>query len=302
VTVAAAVDIGTNACRLLITDDRAVLDRRAVITRLGQDLAGSGRLSRAGAERTLAALREYGAILKDRRVTRARAVATAAGRAAADLDEFFVDAEQALGVSPEVITADLEARLTFRGAVASLPATEGPFLVVDVGGGSTELVFGGGEPDQIISLDLGSEHLSAAELPSDPPRPEELSNAISIVHDHIDEALRAMPGAAEARTIVGVGGTVTTIAAVELGQPAGGGPDDPTHHFFLTRDAAEDVFRTLAQEPLADRVHNPGLPPERAGIIVGGCCIVVGFLRRLPASGLLVSVHDLLDGIVAELA
>jgi exopolyphosphatase / guanosine-5'-triphosphate,3'-diphosphate pyrophosphatase len=220
---------------------------------------------------------------------------------AVDAADFLAQAEQALGLLPDVLSADLEARLTFRGAIGTLSPGDGPFLVFDVGGGSTELVVGRDEPEDIVSLDLGSEHLSAAELPSDPPRPEELSNAISIVHDHLDEALRAAPRATEAQTIVGVGGTVTTIAAVELGRPTDGRPGDPTHHFFLTRDAAEDVFRTLAREPLADRVHNPGLPPERAGIIVGGCCIVVGLLRRLRAPGLLVSVHDLLDGIVAEL-
>lgn len=300
-TVVAAVDIGTNATRLLIARDGVALERRAVITRLGQDLAVTGRLSGVGFDRTLSALHDFSARLKAHDVGRVRAVATAAARSATDTDDLLHAAERALGSSPEVLGAEEEARLSFLGAVGHLPKADGPFLLVDVGGGSTEIALGTDAAEEVVSVDLGSEQLTATELTSDPPRPEELSNAVSIVHDQLEDALRAVPGAHDAGTVVGVGGTITTIAAVELGRPAEGPDGAPVHHFFLSREATEDVFRTLAVEPLADRVHNPGLPHERAGIIVGGCCIVVGFLRRLRAPGLLVSVRDLLDGVAAEL-
>ena len=181
----------------------------------------------------------------------------------------------------------------------------GSRLVVDIGGGSTEFVVGDAEPAGASSLDIGSASLTQAQLPSDPPRPEELSNAIAIVQDHVDDALRSLPDlATTAIPVVGTGGTVTTVAAVEIGLPVRSGDgtedlvDESLHGFWLTRAAAEDVFRTLASEAERDRVHNPGLPRQRAEIIVGGCCILVGLLRRLGAPGLLVSLADLLDGLL----
>jgi exopolyphosphatase/guanosine-5'-triphosphate,3'-diphosphate pyrophosphatase len=302
VTTVAAVDVGTNATRLLIVRDGRAVERRAVITRVGEELTATGRLSAAGFERTRAALTGYADLLRAHDVEATRAVATAAARTASNADELVAAVEAALGTAPDILTGEEEARLAFRGAVTGLAEVGGgPYLVLDVGGGTTELALGTAEAEAVVSIDLGSEHLTARELPSDPPRPEELSNAVSIVHDQLEDALRALPGAYEATTIVGVGGTITTMAAVEIGQPPEGPDGAPLHHLFLTREATEDVFRTLAGEPLADRVHNPGLPRERAAIIVGGCCIVVGFLRRLRAPGLTVSVRDLLDGVVAGL-
>jgi exopolyphosphatase/guanosine-5'-triphosphate,3'-diphosphate pyrophosphatase len=302
-TAVAAIDVGTNATRLLIARDGRAVERRAVITRLGEELLATGQLSPRGLERTRSALVGYAQLLQAHEVDTTRAVATAAARTATNADELLIAVESTLGIAPDVLTGEEEARLTFRGAVGELATPDrGPYLVLDVGGGTTELALGTSEPETVVSIDLGSEHLTARELPSDPPRPEELSNAVSIVHDQLDDALRALPGADEAETVVGVGGTITTMAAVELGRSPQGPDGVPLHHLFLSREAAEDVFRTLAGEPLADRVHNPGLPVERAPIIVGGCCIVVGFLRRLRAPGLTVSVRDLLDGVVAGLA
>jgi exopolyphosphatase/guanosine-5'-triphosphate,3'-diphosphate pyrophosphatase len=302
VSVVAAVDVGTNAARLLVVRDGVPIERRVVITRLGEDLSRTSRLSGPGLERTAAALRDFATVMRVHDVRDARAVTTAAARAAADTSELLDVASRSLGVPLGVLSAEEEARLTFRGAVDGRGSGDGPFLVVDVGGGSTELAVGTERPEAVVSIDLGSEHLTARELVSDPPRAEELSNAVSIVHDQLEDGLRTLPGAEDSRALIGVGGTITTIAAVELGRPVGGPEGEPVHGFFLSRDATEDVFRTLSGERLADRVHNPGLPPERAPIIVGGCCIVVGILRRLQAPGMVVSVRDLLDGVAAELA
>jgi exopolyphosphatase/guanosine-5'-triphosphate,3'-diphosphate pyrophosphatase len=188
--------------------------------------------------------------------------------------------------------------LAFRGATSWLDLDDRPVAVIDIGGGSTEFAVGGADSVQIASIDLGSVSLTEQELHTDPPRPEELANAIGRVADEVDDVVRAMPELPSAR-LIGVAGTITTVAAVELGLE----PYDPEriHLFVLTRQAAEDVLRTLATERLADRIHNPGLQAERADIIVGGCCILVAIMRRLEATELVVSECDLLDGLLGSL-
>jgi exopolyphosphatase/guanosine-5'-triphosphate,3'-diphosphate pyrophosphatase len=136
-------------------------------------------------------------------------------------------------------------------------------------------------------------------LHSDPPAAEELSQALSVVHDHLDDVTRELPGATEAATLVGLAGTVTTVAAVELGLATY--DRDRIHHFVLTRAAAEDVFRTLATEPRAQRVHNPGLEEARADVIVGGAAVVVSIMRYFDFDECLVSEADILDGLVLSL-
>jgi exopolyphosphatase/guanosine-5'-triphosphate,3'-diphosphate pyrophosphatase len=149
------------------------------------------------------------------------------------------------------------------------------------------------------SFPVGAVVLTETELHRDPPRPEELTNAIGLVTDFMDDLVREHPQVLEATRVVGVAGTIVTIAAVELGLASFDG--SALHGMRLTRDAAEDVFRTLATEVLADRVCNPGLPPERADIIVGGCCALVAIMRRLRISELTVSIHNLLDGVVQHI-
>ena len=226
-----------------------------------------------------------------------RATGTATLRAVGDPAPFLAAAQDVLGVPVEVLAAADEARLAFTGATSGLDRSLAPFLVLDIGGGSTELCVGEDEPAGLASIDLGSVRLTESVLLHDPPQPEELTNAIGLVQDELDDALREVPMLGEAATIVGVAGTIVSIAAVELGRH----DREALHHFVLTRDAAEDVFRTLATEPLADRLHNPGLPKERADIIVGGACILVAILRRLHAPELLVSQTDLLDALARQL-
>jgi exopolyphosphatase/guanosine-5'-triphosphate,3'-diphosphate pyrophosphatase len=294
----AAVDIGTNSTRLLIGRANERYERQAVITRLGAGVARKGRFADDAVARTVACLTEFRHTMDRHGVERVRAVATAATRQAENRDEFLASAEAILGTRPEVLTSREEGELAFRGATSWLDLDDRPVAVIDIGGGSTEFAVGGADAVQIASIDLGSVSLTEQELHTDPPRPEELANAIGRVADEVDDVVRAMPELPSAR-LIGVAGTITTVAAVELGLE----PYDPEriHLFVLTRQAAEDVFRTLATERLADRIHNPGLQAERADIIVGGCCILVAIMRRLEATELVVSECDLLDGLLGSL-
>lgn len=311
--IVAAVDCGTNSTRLLVArldpagDGRpdgapsiTTLDRRMEITRLGRGVDGDGALRADAIERTVEVLRRYREVMDAHGVTRVRATATSAARDAANRDDFFDAAEAVLGARPELLTGEEEAALSFAGATAELDPAEGPFLVVDIGGGSTEFVVGTGEVEGAVSVDVGCVRVTERYLEHDPPRPEELSAAQSVISLHIDDVLREVPAVAEARTLVGLAGTVSAAAAVEQGLAAY--DRDAIHHFVLTKAAAEDVFRTLATEALADRVHNPGLEEARADVIVGGMCVLVMVLRRLGFDHLVVSESDILDGLVASLA
>jgi exopolyphosphatase / guanosine-5'-triphosphate,3'-diphosphate pyrophosphatase len=295
-TARAAIDIGTNSVRLLAVDGDRDLERRAVITRIGEGVDRTGELSDAAMERTLAALIEFRDALDAHGVERLRVVATSAARDAANRDTFFDAVADVLGTRPELLTGDEEARLSFAGAVAGLDPESGPFVVIDIGGGSTELAVGTATAEGVHSMNVGAVRVTETELHHDPPQPEELTNALGVVEDRLDDAVRLVPAIEDLRTLVGVGGTITNVAAIEIGLAVY--DRDRVHHFRLSRAAAEDVFRTLATEPLADRKHNPGLQPGRADIIVGGCVVLVGIMRRLHVPELVVCDADLLDALV----
>lgn len=345
----AAVDCGTNSTRLLITAgaggaDSADIDRRQTVTRLGRGVDASGRLDSAAVEETLACLRAYRSAMDRHRVERVRAVATSAARDAANRAEFLEAAGEAIGAPVELLTPAAEAALSFRGATAGLDPAGGPWLVLDIGGGSTELAFGptpaaygpgdpgsggpgpaatgpggpapaaygpgdpgpaatslgGPAPDpQWHSAEVGCVRLTERYVHHDPPRPEELAACLQVTELHLDDAVRAMPGISAGCELVATGGTATTAAAVELGLAAY--DRDRVHRFELTRAAAEDVFRTLATESAADRAANPGLHPDRAGVIVAGLCILVKVMRYFDFDRCLVSEADILDGLVLSL-
>lgn len=299
----AAIDCGTNSTRLLISEgagtDRRTLDRQMVITRLGQGVHATGQLAPSAVERTIEVLRRYKAAIDSHGASAVRMTATSAARDAGNADAFFDAAEAVVGVRPELISGEEEGQLSFAGATAELDPARGPFLVVDIGGGSTECIVGTDHAEVVRSLDIGCVRITEKHLQSDPPAPEELSNAIADATDHFDELLREVPDAAAARTVLGLAGTISTVAAVELGLAEY--DREAIHHFLLTRAAAEDVFRTLATESLADRVHNPGLEAARADVIVGGCCVLVALLRTVGIEELLVSEADILDGLVLSL-
>ena len=302
----AAVDCGTNSTRLLVTDGRGEPRARLMrITRLGQDVDATGALAPAAVDRTIEVLREYRQVMDEYGVERVRMTATSAARDAANRDVFFTRATEVVGTAPELLSGEDEARLSFLGATAELDPAEGPFLVVDIGGGSTEFAVGPispervGEPEGVLSVDMGCVRITEKFLHRDPPAPEELSQALSVARDYLDDVARDVPAALEARRFVGLAGTVTTVAAVELGLAS----YDPklVHHFVLTRAAAEDVFRTLATESRAQRVYNPGLEEARADVIVGGTAILVAVFRYFDFDDCLVSEADILDGLATSL-
>jgi len=302
-TVVASIDIGTNSTRVLVArpvDGKLdILDRRNTITRLGQNVGATGRLAEDAVERTLACLRDYRASLDEHGVERLRVAATSASRDAANRDEFFDAVGDVVGARPELLSGEDEGRLSFVGATGDLDPALGPFLIVDIGGGSTEFILGTDHVEGVMSVDVGCVRLTEKFLDHDPPLPEELTACISFADAYLDDVMRDIPGSAEARTLVGLAGTITTVAAVEIGLATY--DRDAIHHFVLTRDAAEDVFRTLATESRADRIHNPGLEEARADVIVGGCCVLVALFRRFGFDEMIVSEADILDGLALSL-
>lgn len=297
--IVAAIDLGTNSTRLLVHDGARPLERLMTITRLGQDVDRSGRLADEAIERVLTCLREYRAVMDRLGVTRVRAAATSAARDAANRDGFFDAVAQVVGARPELLSGMEEGHLSFRGATADLDPADGPFLVFDIGGGSTEFVFGTDDAEAAISLDIGCVRLTEKYVEHDPPRPEELVACLSITEAHLDDVAREIPQSMHARTFVGLAGTVSAAAAVEIGLAEY--DRDRIHHFRLTKDAVEDVYRTLVTEAREDRIHNPGLEEARADVIVGGMCVLVRIMRYFDIDELVVSESDILDGLVASL-
>jgi exopolyphosphatase/guanosine-5'-triphosphate,3'-diphosphate pyrophosphatase len=305
----AAIDIGTNSTRLLVAeappatgDGPVPVERLMRITRLGQGVDRGGALVADAVDRTLAVLTEYREVMERLGVPpgAVRMTATSAARDAANRDDFFDRAEAIVGFRPELLSGDEEARVSFAGATAGLGADHpGPYLVFDLGGGSTEFAYGTDEVEAAVSLDVGCVRLTERFIEHDPPWAEELSAAISYTEAWLDDVDRAIPQAGGAGTVIGLAGTVSTVVAVEIGLPAY--DRDQVHHFVLTRAAAEDVFRTLATEARADRIHNPGLEEARADVIVGGCCALVAIMRHFGLESIVHSEADILDGLALSL-
>ncbi|MEY3618275.1 MAG: hypothetical protein RL726_973 [Actinomycetota bacterium] len=301
----AAIDIGTNSTNLLIVGDDGSTVRRIVeVTRLGSGVDRTGSLAPDAIDRTVACLGRYASIIADvgagdvGRVP-LRISASSACRDATNRDEFFERVVNVFGRPPQLISGDDEARLAYRGAISGLQLDPMGHVVIDIGGGSTEFAYGDIELRHTHSIDVGAVRLTERHFEHDPPRPEELLNAIGDVQDLFDDMIRELPAMAGARQLIGVAGTIVTAAAVEIGMTTF--DSARVHGFRFERGAVEDVFRTLATEPLADRVHNPGLPRERADVIVGGLCVLVGLLRRWDADEIVVSSRNILDGMCAEL-
>jgi exopolyphosphatase/guanosine-5'-triphosphate,3'-diphosphate pyrophosphatase len=321
----AVFDVGTNTTRLLVAEGDAggfagegqsgpggrdgaapvkEIDRRLIFTRLGQGVDASRRLRPEAIARTVAALEELRGVAAGLGAERFRLGATSAVRDAANREEFVEAARAAIAVEPEVLSGEAEARLSYLGATADLPAGTasahgGRCLVTDIGGGSTEFVAGSGASVEArISLDVGSVRLTERHLASDPPAAGELR----ALEDDVDAALgavaEAIPDAGDSR-FVGVAGTVTTLAALVQGLEHY--DSSRVHHFRLTVDDVEAQYRRLAALPVAERVKIPCLPPSRADVIVAGTAILRRSMAFWSFEDLVVSERDILDGLAQEL-
>ena len=297
VSIVAVIDVGSNSTNLLVSGpDGEPLRWRGASTRLGMGLAATGRLGTDGIARTVDAVEAHLEVARELGAAHTVVVGTAACRRATNVTELATAIADRTGLTLEILSEHDEARLAFDGAVAGLDTVDVPTLVVDIGGGSTELAVGVREAELALSIPYGAVTSTESHFSADPPPPEDLTNLIGEVGDEIDDLVRVHPALGAVGRVVGVAGTIVTVAKVEVGT------NDPSalHGMVLTRDAAEDVFRTLATEKPADRVLNPGLPPDRGDIIVAGCCILVALMRRLGLDGITVSTRGLLFGVAAR--
>jgi len=308
----AAIDCGTNSVRLLVADLTADtltdVHREMRIVRLGQDVDATGRLAPDAVERTRLALADYTGIARRAGAQRVRMVATSATRDATNREDFFTMVRQTLGTDAEVITGDEEARLSFTGAVGGLDPADGPFMVVDVGGGSTEVVLGDWDGTRVHvtaarSVNVGCVRITERHLHSDPPTPEEVSAAERFATQTLQEVFAEVP-VRQARTWVGVAGTVTTLSAIAQRLPA----YDPerTHLSRLSLECLRGTAEYLLASTHQQRAANPVIHPGRVDVIAGGALIVRVLAEELHTRAgiteLVVSEHDILVGIALGLA
>ncbi len=320
-TRVAAVDCGTNSIRLLVADATASdgasgagatgtlvdLDRRMTIVRLGQGVDRTGRLAPEALERTFAACREYAAIIKEHGAERLRFVATSASRDAENREEFVRGVLDILGVEPEVITGDQEAEFSFTGATRELTGRDDhakPYLVVDIGGGSTEFVVGDDHVRAARSVDVGcvrmtERHLVRDGVVSDPPSKEQIAAMRADIEAALDLAEQTVP-LREAHTLVGLAGSVTTVSAIAQNLPA----YDSTaiHHSRVTHDRVREITEWLLASTHAERAAVPSMHPGRVDVIGAGTLVLLSIMERIGAQEVVVSEHDILDGIAWSLA
>jgi exopolyphosphatase/guanosine-5'-triphosphate,3'-diphosphate pyrophosphatase len=301
-TAVAAIDCGTNSTRLLVADaEGRPLERLMRITRLGQGVDATGRLAPEAIDRCVAVLAEYRQVMDRLGVGRGRLAATSAARDAANGDEFLRRAGEVTGLGPELLSGVDEGRLSLTGAVADLDSSDGPFLVLDIGGGSTELVAGDGPDDPelaVVSLQLGCVRVSERFLGGDPPTADQLASARHEVAAQLDRAVVAHPRFGTAHRLVGLAGTVSTLVSVHLGLAHY--DRDLVHHAVLRAADVRRWYEVLAADTAAERLARPGMVEGRQDVIVGGALILDEVMTRLGFAECLVSEADILDGLVAS--
>jgi exopolyphosphatase/guanosine-5'-triphosphate,3'-diphosphate pyrophosphatase len=303
-TKVAAIDCGTNSIRLLVASvaggQLVELDRRMRIVRLGEGVDRTGSLAPQALERTRAALSEYVSVIDSFGVDRIRMVATSATRDASNANDFRDMVTATLGVAPEVVSGDEEAELSFEGAVRGLPTSyAAPYLVVDIGGGSTEFVVGDRAVTAARSVDIGCVRMTERHLVSDPPTPAQIAAATRDIEAGIDEALAVVPGRSAA-TLIGLAGSVTTVAAIALELPA----YDPQriHHARISYQRVGAVSDELLAMDKASRLAIPVMHPGRADVIGAGALILKLLMRKVGTESVVASEHDILDGIAWSVA
>ncbi|MFD5876310.1 exopolyphosphatase [Streptomyces sp. NPDC060322] len=307
-TRVAAIDCGTNSIRLLVADvdpatgDFTELDRRMEIVRLGQGVDRTGRLAPEALERTFDACRAYAAVIKELGAERVRFVATSASRDAENSDTFVRGVLDILGVEPEVVTGAQEAQLSFDGATKELAGgdhLEKPYLVVDIGGGSTEFVVGDDRVRAARSVDIGcvrmtERHLVVDGAAVDPPTPDRIAAIRADIGSALDLAEETVP-LASAATLVGLAGTVTTVAAIALGLEEY--DSEAIHHSRVSLERVREITERLLASTHEERAAIPAMHPGRVDVIASGALVLLAVMERSGAREVVVSEHDILDGI-----
>ena len=299
----AAIDCGTNSTRLLVVNGEGTpLERSMRITRLGAGVDATGMLASDSMERCLTVLREYRQIMDKFSVTKGRLAATSAARDASNGDDFLRAAGAVTGIEPELLEGIEEGRLSMAGALSDLGDEDGPFLILDIGGGSTELVAGSGPDDPglaVVSLQVGCVRITERFLHSDPPTANELGEAEVMVNELLEQAIADHPRFLASHRLVGLAGTVTTLASLHLGMDVY--DRDQVHHHVLSAEDVYDWYRALAGEVTTARLDRAGMVSGREDVIVGGALILASVMARFGFDECLVSEADILDGMAASL-
>ncbi|WP_333732904.1 Ppx/GppA phosphatase family protein [Streptomyces sp. IBSBF 3010] len=312
-TRVAAIDCGTNSIRLLVADADPVTGelvehaRRMEIVRLGQGVDRTGRLAPEALERTFAACRQYAAVIQEHGADKVRFVATSASRDAENRDDFVRGVRDILGVEPEVISGDQEAAFSFTGATKELTGRDDlakPYLVVDIGGGSTEFVVGDDRVRAARSVDIGcvrmtERHFVRDGVFADPPSREGIDAVRADVAAALDLAEETVP-LSSAATLVGLAGTVTTVAAMALGLEEY--DSEAIHHSRVSLEQVREITARLLSSTHAERAAIGAMHPGRVDVIPSGALILQAVMERTGAREVVVSEHDILDGIAFSLA
>ncbi|MFB7447153.1 exopolyphosphatase [Streptomyces sp. NPDC056194] len=303
-TRVAGIDCGTNSIRLLVADvhpdtgELIELDRRMTIVRLGQGVDKTGRLAPEALERTFAACRAYAEVIKELGAERLRFVATSASRDAENRQDFVNGVVEILGVEPEVITGDQEAEFSFTGATGELHGDDRR-LVVDIGGGSTEFVVGNKHVEAARSVDIGCVRLTERHVRHDPPTAEEVAAIRADIRTALDLAAETVP-IDSAETLVGLAGSVTTVAAIALGLSEY--DSEKVHHSRISAAQVAEVTDRLLASTHDERAAIPVIHPGRVDVIIAGALVVREIVERVGAREVVVSEHDILDGIALSVA
>jgi exopolyphosphatase/guanosine-5'-triphosphate,3'-diphosphate pyrophosphatase len=291
----AAIDCGTNSIRLLISEDGREIVREMEIVKLGEGVDRTKNFSPIAVERTLIALRRFKALIDHHKVERVRFCATSATRDAQNREIFTVPVEAILGVAPEVIVGVEEARLSFLGATSDLPTSYAPFLVVDIGGGSTEFVMGERSVKSAISVDIGCVRMTERHFTNDPPTEQEITSTRLDINRAIDQVEIEVP-ISSARTLVAVAGTATTVAAAALKLPSY--DREAIHGARISAERTFEISNWLLSMNKKERADLGFMHPGRVEVIAAGALVLAEILKRTGVKEFIASERDILDGIV----
>jgi exopolyphosphatase/guanosine-5'-triphosphate,3'-diphosphate pyrophosphatase len=297
----AVVDCGSNSTRLIVIDQAGrVLKRLMRITRLGEGMSITGALSSDAISRTVGVLKEYTDVIATYGASRVRVIATSAARDATNCDELFEAISRVTGQMPELLSGTSEGRYAFAGATAELDPLLGPYIVADIGGGSTELVTGSvGSRPAVVSLNIGCVRITEQLLLHDPPLPAELLRASHHIRRELKAARTRLSGEGPASRLVAVAGTATALAAMDGNVAAS--DRAKIHHRKLSKSSVDSLLRGMIRENVESRSMRPGLEPERAPVIIGGTLILSAVMACFSFDTCVVSEADILDGLARAL-